>query len=221
MNNSVIEENLGLVYAVAKRFTGRNVEYEDLVQIGSIGLIKASENFDESLGYKFSTYAVPMIMGEIKRYLRDDGIIKVSRTIKENAGKIGYAKEKLTKQLGRTPTVSEISKESGVSEEDIVIATDATQAPESIYATINDDSYLIDYLKTTENEENTTINRIFLKELLDSLDKRSRKVILLRYFKEETQQQIAEKLGVSQVQVSRIEKKILKELKARCKEEEF
>ncbi|MBR4031039.1 MAG: SigB/SigF/SigG family RNA polymerase sigma factor [Clostridia bacterium] len=219
MDNKKIEENIGLVHSVAKRFLGRGTDYEDLVQIGSIGLIKAVNNFDESLGFKFSTYAVPMIMGEIKRYLRDDGLVKVSRTIKENAGKIGFAKEKLNKKLGRSPSLSELSKETGLSLEDIADAIDATRPAESLYDKHDDDdNFVIDKIKVNEEEEEQTVNRIFIKELLDTLDNRSKKVILLRYFKEETQQQIADKLGVSQVQISRIEKKSLETLRKRFKE---
>lgn len=214
MDNKQIEENMGLVHSVAKRFIGRGVEYEDLVQIGSIGLIKAVKNFDASTGYKFSTYAVPMIIGEIKRYLRDDGMVKVSRSIKENAGKIGYAKDKLSKALGRSPTISELAAETGMDREDIVTATEAMQPCESLYAKRDeDDTYVLDKIKDTSCDEEKAIERIFLKELLDSLDNRSRNVILLRYFKEETQQQIANRLGVSQVQVSRIEKKVLETLR--------
>lgn len=217
MDNKEIEQNLGLVHSVAKRFIGRGTEYEDLVQIGSVGLIKAAKNFDESTGYKFSTYAVPMIMGEIKRYLRDDGAIKISRSVKENAGRIGYAKEKLAKILGRSPTISELEKETGISKDDIVSSLEAVQPVCSIYETSQDgENYLIDKLTSSCDEEEKTINKIFLRELLDSLDNRSRKVILLRYFKEETQQQIAEKLGVSQVQISRIEKKVIETLRAKC-----
>ena len=214
MDNTAIEQNLGLVHSVAKRFLGRGVEYDDLVQIGSIGLIKAVKNFDESTGYKFSTYAVPMIIGEIKRYLRDDGMIKISRAIKENAGKIGYAKEKLSKELGRSPTLSELEDETGIKSEDIVTATDAMQPVESIYLKYEqDDNYMVDKLKSGRDEEEETVNKIFLKEILDSLDNRSKKVILLRYFKEETQQQVAQRIGVSQVQISRIEKKVLETLR--------
>jgi len=217
MNNTEIEQNLGLVHSVAKRFIGRGAEYEDLVQIGSLGLVKAARNFDESTGYKFSTYAVPMIMGEIKRYLRDDGAVKISRSIKENAGKLGYAKERLKKNLGRSPTISELAKETGISKEDVVSALEAMQPVGSIYETAPDgESYVLDRLAVSEDEEEETVNRIFLKELIDSLDSCSQKVILLRYFKEKTQQQIAEELGVSQVQVSRIEKKILEELRRKC-----
>lgn len=219
MDNKKIEENIGLVHSVAKRFLGRGTDYEDLVQIGSIGLIKAVNNFDESLGFRFSTYAVPMIMGEIKRYLRDDGLVKVSRALKENAGKIGFAKEKLNKKLGRSPTLSEISKETGLSVEEIADAMDAVRPTESLHDKHDDDdNYVIDKIKVNEDEEEQTVNRIFVKELLDTLDNRSKKVILLRYFKEETQQQIADKLGVSQVQISRIEKKSLETLRKRFKE---
>ena len=214
MDNKKIEENMGLVYSVAKRFIGRGTEYEDLVQIGSIGLIKAVNNYDESLGYKFSTYAVPLIMGEIKRYLRDDGLIKVSRSIKENAGKIGYAKEKLCIELGRSPTIKELAEETGLKTEDIADAIEAMQPTESLYAKRDDeDNFIIDKIKFNNDEEDKTVDKLLVKELLDTLDNRSKKVMLLRYFKEETQQQIADKLGVSQVQVSRIEKKSIEILR--------
>ncbi|MBR3941986.1 MAG: SigB/SigF/SigG family RNA polymerase sigma factor [Clostridia bacterium] len=216
MDSKRIEDNMGLVYSVVKRFLGRGTEYDDLVQIGSIGLIKAAENFDESKGFCFSTYAVPMIIGEIKRFLRDDGAVKVSRTLKENAGKIGYATEKLSKKLGRSPTLSEIEEETGLNKEEIAEALDAAKPLTSIYEQNEDDTYVLDKIVTKESEEEKNIERIFLKELLDSLDNRSRKVILLRYFKEETQQQVADRLGVSQVQVSRIEKKVLETLRKQC-----
>ncbi len=214
MDNKKIEDNMGLVYSVAKRFIGRGTEYEDLVQIGSIGLIKAVNNYDESLGFKFSTYAVPLIMGEIKRYLRDDGLIKVSRSIKENAGKIGYAKEKLSAELGRSPTIKELSIETGLKTEEIADAIEAMQPAESLYAKRDDeDNFVIDKIRFNDEEEDKTVDKLLVKELLDTLDSRSKKVMLLRYFKEETQQQIADKLGVSQVQVSRIEKKSLETLR--------
>ncbi|MBQ2966779.1 MAG: SigB/SigF/SigG family RNA polymerase sigma factor [Clostridia bacterium] len=216
MDNGRVEQNMGLVYSVVKRFLGRGVEYEDLVQIGAMGLIKAVKNFDESKGFQFSTYAVPMIIGEIKRYLRDDGSVKISRSIKENAGKIGYAKEKLFKELQRSPTVSELSEATGLSKEEIAEALDAVKPCTSIYEQYDDSGFVLDKIIVKENEEEKTVERIFLKELLDSLDKRSQKVILLRYFKEETQQQVANRLGVSQVQVSRIEKKVLETLRKRC-----
>ena len=216
MDSKRIEDNMGLVYSVVKRFVGRGTEYEDLVQIGSIGLIKAAKHFDESRGYCFSTYAVPMIIGEIKRFLRDDGSVKVSRTLKEHAGKIGYATEKLSKNLRRSPTLSELEKETGLTKEEIGRALDAVKPCTSVYEQNEDGSYVLDKIVTKESEEEKNIERIFLKELLDSLDNRSRKVILLRYFKEETQQQVADRLGVSQVQVSRIEKKVLETLRKQC-----
>ncbi len=216
MDSKRIEDNMGLVYSVVKRFLGRGTEYEDLVQIGSIGLIKAAKHFDESKGFQFSTYAVPMIIGEIKRFLRDDGAVKVSRSLKEHAGKIGYAKEKLSNSLGRSPTLSELETETGLTKEEITRALDAARPCTSIYEQNEDDTYVLDKIVTKESEEEKNIERIFLKELLDSLDNRSRKVILLRYFKEETQQQVADRLGVSQVQVSRIEKKVLEKLRKQC-----
>lgn len=212
--NERIENNMGLVYSVVKKFTGRGVEFDDLVQIGALGLTKAAQNYDESTGYQFSTYAVPMIMGEIKRYLRDDGMIKISRKIKENAIKIRYAKDKLAKKKGQEPSLLEISEDTGISVEDIVEALDAVVPHESLYAQTNDDGgYVLDTIADKTSSEDAINDKILVKDMLQSLDKRSRQVIILRYFKEETQQQIAKKLGISQVQVSRIEKKILQSLR--------
>ncbi|TDT50800.1 RNA polymerase sporulation sigma factor SigF [Fonticella tunisiensis] len=210
----LINSNIGLISVIVKKFLNRGYEYEDLFQIGSIGLIKAIKNFDTSLNVKFSTYAVPMIMGEIKRFIRDDGIIKVSRNVKETAKKVKHAKEKLSKQYGREVTVEEIANELCITSEDVVMSLDSLNAPEYLYETIHQDDgspvLLIDKIKSDGNDYGSDlIDRVALKELIGNLDPKARQVIILRYFKDMTQSQIAERLGISQVQVSRIEKKVL------------
>ena len=200
--NRLIEMNLPLVSSLSKKFLNRGYDYEDIFQIGSIGLVKAIKNFDASFNVKFSTYAVPMIVGEIKRFLRDDGMIKVSRNIKSLARKIHFDKEELTKQLDREPTIEELSEYSGIEKEDLVFAVESHQ----------DDGapvLLIDKLSEKGVEDNDMIDKIALKEALRSLDEKSRQIIMLRYFKDKTQVQVAKMLGISQVQVSRIEKKVL------------
>ena len=217
--NRLIEINLPLVSSISKRFLNRGYEYEDIFQIGSMGLIKAVHNFDSSFNVKFSTYAVPMIMGEIKRFLRDDGIIKVSRSVKCSAKKIHYVKEELSKLLGRDPTISEIAENTGISEEDIIMALESTNNLSYLYDVIHQDDgnpvLLIDKISETGEEDKNVIDNIILKEALKDLDTKSRQVIVLRYFKDQTQIQVAKKLGISQVQVSRIEKRVLKIMKER------
>ena len=211
----IVESNLGLVWSVAKKFYGRGHEPDDLFQIGSIGLIKAIDKFDESFDVKFSTYAVPLIIGEIKRFMRDDGIIKVSRSLKELAGKASAVREALTKQLLREPTVSEIAEKLGVPTEDLILAMEANCAPDSLYHECSDDNglRLIDKIEEGGNIELEITNKIALQEALRSFKARERQIIFLRYFSEKTQSQIADMLGISQVQVSRIEKKVLEQLK--------
>lgn len=215
--DTVFEENAGLVYSVAKRFQGRGVEMEDLVQIGSIGLLKAVDYFDSSYKVKFSTYAVPMIVGEIKRYLRDDGMLKVSRSLKENCVRIYRAREKLEKELGREPVMEEIATAAELSVDETVMALEAGADVESlhkiIYQSEGNDISLMDRLQEKENGQDMALNRIFLDEILQKLDVRERQLIFMRYFKDMTQMEIAVELGISQVQVSRMEKRILKELK--------
>lgn len=213
----LFEENTGLIYSVAKRFLGRGVEMEDLFQIGSIGLLKAVDHFDPSYEVRFSTYAVPMIVGEIKRFLRDDGILKVSRSLKENCGRIYQAKEKLEKELGREPGLDEIAAEVELSLEEVILALESTAEVESLHKTIyqgdGNDISLMDRLPEKENGQEQALDRIFLDEMLQSLDARERQLIGMRYFQNRTQTEIAAELGVSQVQVSRMEKRILKKLK--------
>lgn len=215
--DTIFKENTGLIYSVAKRFLGRGVEMEDLFQIGSIGLLKAVDHFDPSYEVRFSTYAVPMIAGEIKRFLRDDGLLKVSRSLKENCGRIYQAKEKLEKELGRDVGLEEIAEEVELSLEEMVLALESTAEVESLHKTIyqgdGNDISLMDRLPEKENGQEQALNRIFLDEILQRLDARERQLIGMRYFQNRTQTEVAAELGISQVQVSRMEKRILKKLK--------
>ena len=215
--DTVFEENTGLIYSVAKRFVGRGVEMEDLIQIGSIGLLKAVDHFNASFEVKFSTYAVPMIAGEIKRYLRDDGILKVSRSLKENCVRIYSAREKLEKELGREPVMQEIAQSAQLSVDEVVMSLESGAEVESLHKIIyqgdGNDISLMDRLQEKENGQDAALNRIFLDEILKKLDARERQLIYMRYFKDMTQTEIAVEMGISQVQVSRMEKRILKQLK--------
>ena len=215
--DTVFEENTGLIFSVAKRFVGRGVEMEDLIQIGSIGLLKAVDHFNASFEVKFSTYAVPMIAGEIKRYLRDDGILKVSRSLKENCVRIYSAREKLEKELGREPVMEEIAQSAQLSVDEVVMSLESGAEVESLHKIIyqgdGNDISLMDRLQEKENGQDAALNRIFLDEILKKLDARERQLIYMRYFKDMTQTEIAAEMGISQVQVSRMEKRILKQLK--------
>ena len=215
--DTIFEENAGLVYSVAKRFLGRGVEMDDLVQIGSIGLLKAIDHFDRSYDVRFSTYAVPMILGEIRRYLRDDGILKVSRSLKENCVRIYSAREKLEKELGREPVLEEIAAAAELSVEEALISLESGAEVESLHKIIyqgdGNDISLMDRLQEKENGQDLALNRIFLDEILQKLKVKERQLIYMRYFKDMTQTEIAAELGISQVQVSRMEKRILKQLK--------
>lgn len=214
----VVERNMGLIWSIVKRFQNRGYENEDLFQIGSIGLIKAINKFDMSFNVKFSTYAVPMIIGEIKRFIRDDGIIKVSRSLKEISNKAKVTKEIMYKELGREPSVNEMAERMGVEPEELVMGLEAGYAPESLYSTVgegdNSPILLIDRINNDSNSsELDLIDKIALQQILDTLKPREKQIIMLRYFKQKTQVQIAKMLGISQVQVSRIEKKILADIK--------
>ncbi len=215
----VVTKNIGLVWSIVRRFTGRGHELEDLFQIGCIGLIKAIDKFDTSFEVKFSTYAVPMITGEIKRFLRDDGIIKVSRSLKETAGKVRIAKELLSNKLEREPTIEEIGEELDIPTEDIVLAMESNSEVESLYKTIYQGDgnaiYLIDKLEQDKDENEHMIDKIALKEIIATLDEKERNLIELRYFRDKTQTDIAREMGISQVQVSRLEKRILKVMRER------
>lgn len=209
----LIQSNLGLIHHIIKRFQGRGAEMEDLFQIGSIGLMKAIDKFDLSFDVKFSTYAVPMIQGEIKRFLRDDGMLKISRNIKENSWKIRRAKEQLFQKLGREATMLELEKETGFDEEEILLAMDAVSEVESIYKSVmqtdGSELYLVDRIPSKLDEGEELIDRLLLEELMKQLTPIERELISLRYFEDKTQMEVAGRLGISQVQVSRLEKKIL------------
>lgn len=209
----LIEKNLGLVHAIVRRFIGRGVETEDLFQIGTIGLIKAIDHFDLSFDVKFSTYAVPLIAGEIKRFLRDDGIVKVSRTIKEQSQKIKLIRQSLQLKLGREPTIQELVTESGYTMEEIVMATEADCKVESIYSSVyqNDGNQveLVDMLGKEDTEKEELLNKMLLQQLIDNLNEKETLLIRMRYFQDKTQTEVAKYMGISQVQVSRLEKKIL------------
>lgn len=217
--NQIVTENIGLVWSIVRRFAGRGHEMEDLFQIGSIGLIKAIDKFDVSYDVKFSTYAVPMITGEIKRFLRDDGMLKVSRSLKEIAVKIKCLREKYSNLYGRDPTIDELVDELGVEKEDILMALETGAEVESLYKTIHQGDgnpiYLIDKLAETKDESENIVDKLALREIIASLDEREQEIIKLRYFKDRTQTDIAKELGISQVQVSRMEKRILKIMRER------
>ncbi len=212
--DTLFEENVGLVWSVVKRFRNRGVEMDDLFQIGSIGLLKAVDHFNLDYEVKFSTYAVPMIAGEIKRFLRDDGMIRVSRSLKEISYKAYLVRERLEKKLDREPTVEEIAQEAGITSEELVMATEAAAEIESlqrvIYQGDGAEISLQDKLPEGENAQEKVLDRLLLEEMLQYLEPDQRKLIYMRYFQDMTQNQVAGKLGVSQVQVSRMEKKILK-----------
>lgn len=214
----LILENTSLIKCIVKRFCGRGVEYDDLFQLGAIGLIKAINNFDESFDVRFSTYAVPMIIGEIKRFLRDDGSIKVSRLIKGLSVKINQYLEELRKAGKESPTVMDIAKHFVVDKDEVVLALGSLNKPLSLYESVNDEGdkkvELIDKIASNEKEEDF-IDRLMLERLISELSIRERKIILMRYYGDRTQSEIAKELGVSQVQVSRLETKIVEKLKAK------
>ena len=216
---TLVEENMGLVYTIVRRFAGRGHEMEDLIQIGSIGLIKAIDKFNSAFDVKFSTYAVPMIAGEIKRFMRDDGMIKVSRSLKETAGKAYMVKEALEKKYGREPSLEEISEELGASREDIVLAMESAAEVESLHKTIYQGDgnaiSLMDKLEEQGNPNEELLNHMVLNDVIQTLHEEERMLIRLRYFEDKTQMEVARALGMSQVQVSRYEKKILKKMRGR------
>ena len=232
----LIEENLGLVRHIVKRFVGRGYDMEDLFQIGCIGLMKAIDKFDLKYEVRFSTYAVPMIQGEIKRFLRDDGMVKVSRTLKENGWKVKQAAEHLSQEYGREATLQELSEATGLSVEDIVMALDANVEVESIYKSVyqsdGNEIYLVDQViggngtnsfgvgravtgggSLEDSEKEKVLNHMLLEQLLGQLTDKERELIRMRYFQDKTQMEVAKHMGISQVQVSRMEKRILLQLR--------
>ncbi len=209
-----IEGNLRLVLSVIKRFSQSDENVDDLFQIGCVGLIKAIDNFDRTLGVKFSTYAVPMIIGEIRRYLRDGGSIRVSRSLKDIAYRALQAKEAMQKANQKEPTIDEISAELGIPREDIVYALDAIQSPMSLYEPIYTDGgdtlFVMDQISDKKNREELWVEQISLNEALKHLADREKEIIILRFFEGKTQMEVAEMIGISQAQVSRLEKNALK-----------
>lgn len=220
--NELIEMNLPLVSSISKKFLNRGYDYEDIFQIGSIGLVKAINNFNLDYNVKFSTYAVPMIIGEIKRFLRDDGMIKVSRNVKSLSRRVNFYKEILTKKLKRSPTIEELAEYAKVDKEEILFAIESSNSLQYLYDTIHQDDgapvLLIDKLSEKGVDDGNLIERIALKEALQDLDSKARQIIILRYFKDKTQVQVAKMLGISQVQVSRIEKRVLAQMKKKLEE---
>ena len=219
--NELVQRNTALVKSIVRRFSGRGAEYDDLFQIGCLGLVKAIRRFDPAFGVRFSTYAVPMIAGEIKRFLRDDGAVKVSRTLKELAARSAAAREALMRSLGREPTLSELASELSEAPEDIASALEASRPCVSIYEPAfgaDSDALLMDVLPSSSDEASEALDRVLLKELLGSLPPRDRQLIMLRYFEDKTQTEAAALLGISQVQVSRLEGKILALLRKKLQE---
>lgn len=214
---TIIEENQGLVWSVVRKFLGRGYEADDLFQVGSIGLLKSVYKFNMEYDVKFSTYAVPMIIGEIKRFLRDDGMIKVSRHLKELSMKARYLHEKLQAEKGSPPTINELAATLEVSTEDLMVAMEAGRDVESLYQTIHQGErepvFLIDKLAERSAEESSLEDSITLRQVISELKPTEQEIVKLRYFEDKTQSEIAKEIGVSQVQVSRLEKKILKTMR--------
>ncbi|OZU90055.1 RNA polymerase sporulation sigma factor SigF [Virgibacillus indicus] len=210
----LVEKNIRLVWSVVQRFINRGYDPDDLFQIGSIGLIKSIDKFDLSYDVRFSTYAVPMIIGEIQRFIRDDGSVKVSRSLKETGNKIRKKKDELTKQMGRSPTVSEIAEALEISQEEVVHAQEAAKSPHSIHETVfENDGDPITLLDQIADQDTKWFDKLTIQEAIRGLNERERLIVYLRYFKDQTQSEVADRLGISQVQVSRLEKKILHEMK--------
>jgi RNA polymerase sporulation-specific sigma factor len=211
----LVNSNIRLVWSVVQRFINRGYEADDLFQIGCIGLLKAVDKFDLQYDVKFSTYAVPMIIGEIQRFLRDDGTVKVSRSLKETANKVRRTKDELYKVYGRSPTISEVAEAVGITPEEVVLAQEASRAPSSIHETVfendGDPITLIDQI--ADEGVNRWFEKIALKDAISRLNEREQLIVYLRYYKDQTQSEVAERLGISQVQVSRLEKRILQTIK--------
>ena len=205
----LVEENSGLIWSVARRFLGRGTEADDLYQLGCLGFLKAVDGFDLEYGTQFSTYAVPKIAGEIRRFLRDDGAVKVSRSIKEQSAAIRSVRNRLAGALGREPTIQEISRQTGFSPEEIALAETATAATESIQREVGEEGFSLEHILTDTESEEKMVEKIALRQAIAALPERERKVIQLRFFHCLTQQRVAKVMDVSQVQVSRIEKKAI------------
>ena len=213
----IVSENAGLIWSIVRRFKGRGCELEDLFQIGCIGLMKAIDNFDTTLMVKFSTYAVPMIIGEIRRYLRDNSSIRVSRSLRDIAYKAIYAKESYMKKNLREPTIAEIAEEIGIEKEMIVYALDAIQNPvslfEPVYSEGGDTLYVMDQISDKKNKEDHWLENLSLREAMNRLGERERHIIDMRFYEGKTQMEVAEEIGISQAQVSRLEKTALRNMR--------
>jgi len=211
----LVSGNIRLVWSVVQRFMGRGYEPDDLFQIGCIGLLKSVDKFDLSYDVKFSTYAVPMIIGEIQRFLRDDGTLKVSRSLKELAGKVRKTKDELSKTLGRLPTIGEVAEQLGITAEEVVFAQEANKPPSSIHETVfeNDGDPITLMDQIADEGQERWFDKLALSEAIGSLPERERLIVYLRYYRDQTQSEVAGRLGISQVQVSRLEKKILQNIR--------
>lgn len=212
----LFNNNTPLLKSIIKRFVGKGVEYDDLYQIASIGFLKAVNNFDESLGVKFSTYTVPMVVGEIKRYMRDNGAIKVSRTLKILANKINRYIDKYATEHDNSPSIEVIAQNFGITQEEVVVALDSNRMPISIFDKLGDEddgSELIEKIPYVDSEDKI-LNNIHLSEIIEKLSEREKRIVYLRYFRDKTQSEVAESLGVSQVQVSRLENKIIDKIRS-------
>ena len=212
-SEQLVMENAGLIWSVAKRFLGRGTEADDLYQLGCLGFLKAVEGFDLNYGTQFSTYAVPKISGEIRRFLRDDGAVKVSRTVKEQSASIKIARAALTADLGREPSLTELSEKTGLTPEEIAFAEAATAATESIQRELGEEGFALEQILTDTESEEIMVERISLRQAIARLPEKEKTVIPLRYFHSLTQERVAKVLGVSQVQVSRIEKRAIQSLR--------
>ncbi|MBQ2960892.1 MAG: sigma-70 family RNA polymerase sigma factor [Oscillospiraceae bacterium] len=216
-SQSLVEENSGLIWSVARRFFGKGLDPDDLYQLGCVGFLKAIEGFDENYGTKFSTYAVPKISGEIRRFLRDDGTVKVSRSIKEQAAKIRSARAALEQRIGREPTMSELARETGISPEDIAFAETATGAADSINRESGEDGFTLELVLGDFGAEEKMVEHVALRAAIEKLPQRERQVIALRYYHGMTQQNCAKVMHVSQVQISRLERKAVDFLRENMK----
>lgn len=213
--DTLVQSNIRLVWSVVQRFMNRGYDPDDLFQIGCIGLLKSVDKFDLSYDVRFSTYAVPMIIGEIQRFLRDDGTVKVSRSLKEMANKVRKKKDELSKTLGRLPTISEVAEELDVTPEEIVFAQEANKPPTSIHETVfeNDGDPITLMDQIADESQDNWFDNLALSEAIETLNERERLIVYLRYYRDQTQSEVAARLGISQVQVSRLEKKILKAIR--------
>ena len=209
----LVEENSGLIWSIARRFFGRGVDPDDLYQLGCVGFLKAIEGFDEGYGTRFSTYAVPKISGEIRRFLRDDGMLKVSRSIKEQAQQIRSARTELEQRIGREPTISELARETGISAEDIAFAETATGPAESLQRETGEDGFTLELVLGDYGAEEKLVEHVALRAAIEKLPERERQVVALRYYHGMTQQNCAKVLHVSQVQISRLERRAVDELR--------